>query len=316
MANILNLANCASPDSIFNVGVPPCDLSRKKIKGVIFADKGVTFSGADIASPAAFIAAVKAKTYAARGGRVYPIWDLTNFEDNTGDPSTGSIGNLTTATIVVSDAVPAFSFGYAGSEARHKVMAMIASQSLDVFLVDEGYAVYGTTDAEGVFGGYTVMQAYADTVKFIAADAVNQYRFRLTLASITEYRDQSAYVVTNTGITGAKGLVNVYLSKVSNSTNVYQIEATIEGGTNFAELYGTAVAAMTWSAKNLETGAALTLSSIAYDSTNKRFTVTVDATAYGALATGAKFQISGPAAATLFGGNVTPYEMVSLTLVK
>lgn len=316
MANILNLANCASPDSIFNVGVPPCDLAKKKIKGVILADKSVSFSGSDIASPAAFIATVKTKASAARGGRVYPIWDINNFEDNTGDPSTGSVGNLSTATIVVSDAVPSFSFGYAGSEARHKTLAAMAGASLDVFFVDESWAVYGTLDAEGVFGGYSVLQAYADTSKFIVSDAVNQYRFRLTLGSINEYRDNSIYVVTNSGILGAKGLVNVYLSKASNSTNVYQIDATIEGGTNFAELYGTAVAAMTWSAKNLADGTAVTITSVAYDSTNKRFTITFDATGYGNLASGAKIQLSGPAASVLTAGSVSPYEMVSVTLTK
>jgi hypothetical protein len=29
MADILNLANCANPDSVFNTGIPLCDLKRK-----------------------------------------------------------------------------------------------------------------------------------------------------------------------------------------------------------------------------------------------------------------------------------------------
>jgi hypothetical protein len=314
--NILSLANCASPDSVFNVGVPLCDLSKKKIKGVIFADKGVSFSGSEIASSSAFIEAVKTKTTAARGGRVYPIWDINNFEDNTGDPATGGVGNLTTATIVVSDAVPSFSFGYNGSEARMKRMSAMAAASLDIFFVDEQFAVFGTEDSEGVFGGYSVLQAYHDTSKFIVADAVNQYRFRVTLGSIAEYRDQSHYVLTNVGILAAKGLVNVTLSKASNSTNVYKIDAIADGGTNFAELHGTAVAAMAWTAKNLQTSAALTVTSIAYDSTLKCFTVTIDATAYGQLASGDKFQLSGPSAATLSAGSVKPFEMLSLTITK
>jgi hypothetical protein len=316
MADILNLANCASPDSVFNVGVPPCDLSKKKIKGIIFADKGVTFSGADVASVSAFIAAVKTKTTAARGGRVYPIWDINNFEDNTGDPSTGSVGNLTTATIVTSDAVPAFSFGYNGSEARMKRMSAMAAASLDIFFVDEQFAVYGTEDSEGVFGGFSVLQAYHDTSKFIVSDAVNQYRFRVTLGSISEYRDQSMYIVANSSILGAVGLVNVSLKKVSNATNVFQIEATVDGGTNFAELHGTAVAAMTWACKNLDTGSALTVTGVAYNSTDKRFAFTIDATAYGNLASGARFQISGPSAATMAAAGVKPFEIISLSLTK
>jgi hypothetical protein len=141
MADILNLANCASPDSVFNVGVPPCDLSKKKMKGVIFADSGVSFSGSEIASVAAFIAAVKTKSTAARGGRVYPIWDILNFEDNTGDPSTGSIGNLSTATIITQDAVPSFSFGYNGTEARHRRMAAMTSLPFTVLRHLKGFSL-------------------------------------------------------------------------------------------------------------------------------------------------------------------------------
>lgn len=316
MANILNLANCASPDSIFNVGVPPCDLAKKKIKGVIFADKGVTFTGADVASVAAFIAAVKTKTTAARGSRVYPIWDILNFEDNTGDPATGGIGNLTTATIITQDAVPSFRFGYNGTEARHKRMAAMVGASLDVFFVDEAYAVYGTQDAEGVFGGFSVLQAYADTSKFPVADAINQYSFRVTLGSITEYRDNSLYVVTNSGILAAVGLVNVQLSQLSEAANVHKIQAIADGGTNLQPLYGTAIAGLTWTATNLETGASFTVTSVAEDAALEAFTVTLDAAAWTALTAGDRVQINGPSAAALAGVNVKPFEMISVIVTK
>lgn len=316
MANILNLANCASPDSIFNVGVPPCDLAKKKIKGAIFADKDVTFTGADVASVAAFIAAVKTKTTAARGSRVYPIWDILNFEDNTGDPATGGIGNLTTATIITQDAVPSFRFGYNGTEARHKRMAAMVGASLDVFFVDEAYAVYGTQDAEGVFGGFSVLQAYADTSKFPVADAINQYSFRVTLGSITEYRDNSLYVVTNSGILAAVGLVNVQLSQLSEAANVHKIQAIADGGTNLQPLYGTAIAGLTWTATNLETGASFAVTSVAEDAALEAFTVTLDAAAWTALTAGDRVQINGPSAAALAGVNVKPFEMISVIVTK
>lgn len=316
MANILDLANCASPDSIFNVGVPPCDLSKKKMKGVIFADKGVTFTGAEIASVAAFIQAVKDKTTAARGGRVYPVWDINNFEDNTGDPATGGIGNLTNATIVTQDAIPSFRFGYNGSEARHKRMAAMSGASLDVFFVDEQFAVYGTQDAEGVFGGFSVLQAYVDTSKFIVADAVNQYAFRLTLGSISEYRDQSLYVVTNSGILAAVGLINVQLSQLSAVDNVHKIQAIADGGTNLEPLYGNELDGLTWTAINLQTGAAFVVTSVARDSALDAFTVTLDSTAWTALSVDDQVQIYGPTAAAMAAAGVKPFEMISVIVTK
>jgi hypothetical protein len=316
MADVLGLANCATPDSIFNVGVPPCDLKKKKMKGVIFADRGVTFTGAEVASAAAFIAAVKTKTTAARGGRVYPIWDLLNFEDNTGDPATGGIGNLTTATITTSDAVPAFRFGYNGTEMRHTRVSAMASATLDVFFVDEGWAVYGTLKSEGVFGGFNVLQAYGDVTKFVVSDAVNQYSFRVTLGDVTEYRDKSTYVVTNSGITAAVGLVNVVLSKLSNVTNVYKIQAIADGGTNLEPLNGAAIAALTWTATNLQTGAAFVVTSVADDTALDAFTVTLDNAAYTALASLDKVQINGPTAAALSAAGVKPYEMIPVIITK
>jgi hypothetical protein len=315
MSDIINVANCARQDSVFNVGVPPCDLAKGKIKGVIFADKGVTFSAADCASATAFIAAVKTKTTAARGGRVYPIWDLLNFEDNTGDPSTGSVGNLSTATIVTSDAVPAFSFGYNGSEARHRRMAEMAGASLDIFFVDDKFAVYGTL-VEGEFAGFSVLQAYVDTSKFIVSDSVNQYRFRVTLGSISEYRENSAYVVANSGITAAAGLVNVNLSVLSNASNVYKIKFVADGGTDLEPLYGATVAGLTFTAENLETGAAFTVTSVADDTALDALTVTLDSTAYGLLASGDRVQLNGPLAAALAGAGVKPYEFQPVIITK
>jgi len=316
MANILDLANCASPDSVFNVGVPPCDLAKKKMKGVIFADKGVVFSGSDIASVAAFIAAVKTATTAARGSRVYPIWDILNFEDNTGDPSTGSIGNLTTATIITSDAIPSFSFGYNGTEARHKRIAGMIGASLDIFFVDEAYAVYGTQVAEGQFGGFSLIQAYADTSKFIVSDAVNQYRFRVTLGSIAEYRDQSLYVVANVGLLAAVGLVNVQLSELSKTGGAVKVLAIADGGTNLEPLYTTDISALTWTATNLQTGAAHTVTSVADAPSDDAYLVTLDSTQWTALSSGDQVQINGPTAAALTAAGVAPYEMIPVIVEK
>lgn len=314
--NITNVANCASPDSVFNVGIPLCDLAKKKIRGIIFSDSGVAFSGAEIASVAAFIAAVKTKTTAARGGRVYPVWDILNFEDSTGDPATGGVGNLSTASIITNDAVPVFRFGYGGSEARHKRLSAMTGASLDVFLVDEQYAVYGRDNGNNGFSGYNILQAYPYTSKFIVADSVNQYSFRLTLSSITQYRDQSLYVVANSGLTSALGLMNVNLIYLSNSTNAYKFNAIVDGGTEFTALYGSGVAALTWTAKNLQTGAAVTLTTVAYDSTLKAFTVTIDSTMYTGLATGDQVQITPPTPAQLATAGVKPFEILPVVITK
>lgn len=314
MADLKSVPSCASPDSIFNTGVPLCDLLRKQIIGVIYSDKGVTFSSADMASSATFIAAVKTKTTAARGGRVYPVWDIQNFEDNTGDPSQGGVGNLSTAQIITQDAVPLFSFGYPGGEKRHKMMSNLAAGSYDVFFVDSGYAVYGC-DSGLNMKGYATMQNYVDAPKFIVSDAVNLYRFRTTLTSITEYRDQSAFFVTNSGIKAAVGLINVVLVHVSGTGNAKTIEAIADGGTNMQTAYGATLANVAnWTAKNMQTGAAFTITSVTQSAPN--FIVTLDTTAWTALASGDKVQINLASAATLNAAGVTPFEGIAIIVTK
>ncbi len=313
MANIMDLANCASPDSIFNAGVPLCDLAKGKMKGVIFLDKGVTFTPSDCSSVVSFIAALKAKTIAARGSRAYPVWDILNFEDNTGDPTTGSIGNLSTGNIVTSDAIPAFRFGYNGSETRHRRMALMAGSSLDVMFLDDKFAVYGTAKGDN-FGGYSILQAYADTSKFIVADAVNQYSFRISLGSISEYRDSSRFVVTNTGILAAVSLINVELKLQSSAANVHDFLIIADGGTDLGPLYGTDIDGLTFTAVNLETGDSVTVTSVAY--AGGELTITLDSTQWTALNSGDRVQINGPSATDLSGVDVKPFEIVPVIVTK
>jgi hypothetical protein len=314
--SIKNLAIAAASGGLFNTGVPPLDLKKKKMKGVIFLDRGMEFTGGDIASAAAFIAALVAATTAARGSRAYPIWDLLNFEDNTGDPATGSVGNLTTATQITSDAVPAFRYGYNGTEQRHTRMSAISGEQLDVLFIDEGYAVYGTEGANGGFSGYNVLQGYADTSKFPVSDSVNQYSFRLTLGDVTEYRDASVYIKLNSGVVAAAGLVNVTLSEFSLVSNVAKLLMIADGGTNMEPDFGAILDGLTWTAENLETGAAFTVTSVATDATNDAMTVTLDSTAWGLLSTDDRIAIYGPTAAAMAAAGVKPFEMLPVIVTK
>lgn len=315
--NLMNAANCASVDTLFNTGVPPCDIKRQKIRGIIFLDKGVYFTPADMASPAAFIAALKTKTTAPRGQRAYPMFNLLNFADGTGEPATGAIGNLTTAVINVNEATPVFTFGYDGSEAYHKRMAAMASSQLDMMLVDGGWGVFGCSTDSVNFKGYSTQQLYPYIPKFIVADAVDQYHFKATLGSITEYRDQSAYFIGNSGLSAAQGLINFQLSELSKVTNVYKIQAFADGGTSMGPLYGALLAGLTFTAKDLDNNnASMTITSIAYDATLDALTVTFDSTAWTALTSGHRIQLSPPLAAALAAAGIKPYEGYPVIITK
>lgn len=315
--NLMNVANCTNPDSLFNTGVPPCDVKRQKIRGIIFLDKGVYFTPADMATVASFIAALKTKTTAPRGQRAYPMFDLLNFADGTAEPATGGVGNLSTATFMVNEAVPVFTYGYDGSEARHKTMSAMLSSSLDMMLVDAGWAVYGCCTDGTNLKGYSVLQLYPYIPKFVVADSVDQYHFRATLSNITEYREQSAYFVANSGLVNVQGLINFKLMELSHTTNVYKIQAIADGGTSMGILYGATLAAMTFTAKDLDNNnATIAITSVAYDATLDALTVTFDSTAWPALPSGHRIQLSPPIASVLSTGGIKPYEGFSVIITK
>jgi len=315
LADILNLPNCATQETEFNTGIPLCDLIKKKIIGVIFADSGVFFTAAHRATVTAFLTELEAKTTAARGSRVYPLWDIRNYDDQTGEPTKGGVGNLTTSQVVTADGIPAFRFGYNGGEIQHQILANIESGQYDMFLVDEGYTVYGTRSGDNLVG-FSTEQIYVNPSKFQVTDRVNQYSFDVTLASMIEYKQRSGFVVTNSTITEKVGLINITMSEFSLVSNVVKLYMIAAGGTNLEPIHGAALDGLTWTAKNTSTGAAFTVTSVATDATNDVMGVTLDTTAWAALTSGDQVTIYGPTPAAMAAADIAPYEFVPYTVTK
>jgi len=311
MASLLNIGVCGADGSLAT-GKPFCDIIKGRMKGIIFADEGVTFSAADMASQSAFSTAVQTKSRAARGSRIYPIWNLNNFEDKTGDPNRGGVGNLTTKQIVTSSPIPAFDIAHSGGELLHKKLLQLEVGTYDIFLVDANNVVYGKEASTGELGGYTVYQNYVYPSKFIVSDAVNQYRFEVTLDSYQEYRDDASFFVASSAIGSIEGINNVVVTLFNQTTNVAKIKLVADGGKNLFDLAAIKTALTTAGAiiaTNDQTGAAFTITSVAAsDTTNKVFTVTLDSTAYTALSSGDTITIDMAAPSVLFGLGIDGFE--------
>lgn len=316
MADILNIPNSGATGS-GNSGVDSNDLKRKTLKGIILTDPDVEFSAADRVDLDTFMEALETATTAARGSRIFPIPDLVNFEDNSSEATQGSLGNLVNTQIDLVDAVPSFLFRHYKGEAYHKKLSRFNSQSVRIFIFDDQFALYGHKDSDGNFKGYTMSQFRTQLAKFGTTSDSGQYPFRVVLESASEYRENSAYVVCDSRLSALSGLIDVVLSVFSHSTNVVKIAANAEGsGTNIIELFnGELDAAGAWVVKNHQTGVAFTVTSYAYDSTNKVITITLDSTAYTALTSTHKVSFNLESAAALAALNVSPYESTGLVTV-
>jgi len=315
MADILNLGDCATLETTFNTGLPLCDIIKKKLIGVIFLDKGVYFTAAHRASVAAFLTELGVKTTAARGSRAYPLWNLRNYTDETGQPTKGGLGNLTTSQVIVADGIPAATFGYKGGEIQHAILSKVEAGNYDIMLVDEAYRVYGTKSGDNMVG-FSTEQIYVNISKWPVTDYVNQYSFSVTFGSMIEFKANSVFVVINSNITLNVGLNNVTATLLSSASNVHKVILTESGGKNMEVLYGTAISGATWTAKNVQTGASFTVTSVADSSSDDSYAVTLDSTAWTALSSGYKVEIFPPTPALLAAASVKYFESSSLIVTK
>ena len=301
MADILNLPNCGGTTGTFNSGVNLCDIIKDIPYGLLLMDAGVEFSAGERADVATFIAAIKTKTRAARGARVYPLWDLVNFEDTTKEATRGSVGNLSTSDIKLVDAVPGFKFGHYKGELFHQKLSKAEREKLRLMIIDQNFAIYGTKKASGAMTGYSLNEFSVDPSKFATPQGAAQYPFNVVLASLLEYKDNLAFVQCDSTLANISGLVDVNLSLFSQSTNVMKVKVLTDGDQqNLGDNYDTELAAVgAWVAKNKQTGATFTITSVVWDATNKVWTITLDSTMWTALASGDKVTIDLASASVL-----------------
>jgi len=309
MADILNLPNCGGSTSTFNSGVPLCDVIRKQPKALFLADNGFILNSAARATIAACVLALKAATRAARGARVYPIKDLTNYEDASKEPTRGTVGNLSLTDIIISTAIPAFKFQHRKGDLYHNQLAAAENANLKLFILDSAYVLYGTKTSAGDMTGYTLSEFCAELAKFATASEPSKYPFSVTLDSLTEYKENMAFIQLDATVLNVSGNVDVALSIVSQAANVLTVQVVGRGGKNLGDLYPTEIAAIgAWTLTNTQNGAAFTITSVTYNSTLKAYVITADSTAYAALTTTQKITVDLKSASELSAIGVDGYE--------
>lgn len=315
MADIANKPNCGGSTSTFNSGLPLCDVIRKAPKALLLLDSGVEFTPSDRASVATLVAAIKAKTRAARGARVYPITSLSGFTDNSKPSTKAAIGNLSIQEITMQEGVPSFTFEHYKGDLFQKQLAKAEGGALKLMILDAGNVLYGTETSSGNLTGFTLAEFKAELPKFATASAPAVYPFSITLDSIVEYRDNLMIAQLDSTVYNISGIVDANLNSTDNPpvqvANVIKIGPIGTGGKNVGVLYPSALAVVgAWVATNDQTGASVTITSVSWDSANDRFNVTLDSTAYAALASGETISVSLASPAALLALGVDGFESV------
>lgn len=318
MSNILNIPNCGGTTSTFNSGVPLCDVIRDIPYGLILVDSGLEFDDTDMASLATFITSLKTASRDARGSRIFPIWGLTNFTDNSKAPTKGSVGNLTNSEIQLVDAIPSFEFQHRNGEIFHQLLLKAETGGFTLMIVDKKYVLYGTKTSAGKFTGFSLAEFKTQLPKFQTPQATSNYPFDVTLNSITEYKENLAFIQLDSTVTSVTGIRDVTLALSSLASNVAKVTVTGLGGKDVGDLYSTELAATAaWVCKKQSDGSAVTLTSVSWDSTNNLFNVTIDSTTFTGLSSGNKLTLDLVDCAALSALGVDGFESTgAITITK
>lgn len=309
MADILNLPNLGGTTNTLNTGFPLGDIIRDIPLGMFLLDAGKELNSGDRASIVAAVAALKTASRAARGARAYPIWSLTDFQDNTKAPTKAQIGNLAIQELQLVDAIPAFEFQHRKGDLFHQLLLRAEAGGFTILLVDKKYVLYGTKTAGGNFTGYTFDEFKAQLPKFQTPQAPSHYPFSIVFSSITEWKENFAFLQLDSTIAGISGIRDVVLSQFSMVTNVLKVKLVASGGKNFATMFSTELTQATaWVVKDA-TGASVTVSA-AYDSTNGVMALTLSGTPWTGASTSAPFTCDLAPCAILAAGpiNIDGYE--------
>lgn len=303
-----------------NTGSFDCDEARKIPRKLGIGSKA--FDAADTADPVTFKTAIIAasKLPYTDSNKLLFIHKLRDPQDKTSDPTKGKVGDGPEQILL--EGLPAFEYSVEIGHDLYKRLRKLNKRRVPIFTYDDSDHWWGMKNASGKLVGPTALFFIYGATQQTTSSPVFA-KIAVAYDDANEYHDQAFYATVSLGSNEPEGLLDATLSKVSNATNVYQIDVKaptpeFEKYINFAEKYSTELASSAlFTAKTGATySTTLVLTSVAYNATLKCLTITFDSTAYTALNSGDKIKLSMVDPATLDAADVTGIEGVDLIIVK
>lgn len=302
-----------------NTGIIKCDTARGK--PLVMVIGGATFGPSDYATSAAFKAAFQAATMQATGSstKLYPFPAFEGAASSTEANRTATTGYGT--TYILGEGRPAYTFDVFTGTNTEKNLRKFNKATVPVYIFDDGGNVWGKVDASGNFAGVNA-QIFVTGSGFNDGSALSPTRVSVNFTSASDFFDYAAYVNTDFNVSDLEGLLDATLTEIAHTTNAYTIGVVVKNASlgNDVNLYSTyddaLASAALWYAQNAATGATIAITTVVKNDTVSGWVVTLDATAYGALASGAKIKIGLVAPTLLSAADVAGIEGVAIVVTK
>lgn len=298
-----------------NTGAIDCDVFRGVPTNVIFGSASI--APEDYATPDEFKASIldainQSNTVA---GKLFPVPTIQGNTDKTVAAKYATLGYGLNIKLLRSKA--GYEFDILAGTTLEKALMKFDGKTIPVMLMDDQGNIWGVTDADGNFSG-TKYLVGVEPAGF--GDAQNAKTTKITIAIIdakdfTENSRRGATDLTGSDLTGL--LDATPFETHAHASNVYHIGLKVitDSINSFLNVHDTeGYPALLADADQWTAGIAIT--TVVDDPTNDGWTMTLDTTAYAALASGAKIPISLVDVATLKEAGIVGIEGAVLTLVK
>lgn len=302
-----------------NVAAFDCDNARKYPKKLGIGGKAfTTVEAADSATfYAALIAATKLDT-----GNADKLFFINNIEEPTdarGQNTKGKVGEGVEQVLV--EGKPGFTYRVEIGQDLFKRLRKFNKRRVKIFTYDDAGNLWGAKSTDGKFVGAEAVFFISGNTQQTSSAPVSAL-IEIGYVSAKQYNDEAFYVPVELTEFEPVGLLDAYLSSVSNAANVWKIDLKAPVGQfgkfiNLSKKFNSQLVAGLYNAKtgaNYATN--LPITSRAYDSSLECETITFDSTAYGLLASGDKIKLYLDPVADLEAAGIVGIEGVEVILTK
>lgn len=270
MSIILNDPGCTTLGA--NTGQPSCALIPKNIIGALLIDKDKVFSGADIATTAAWITAVQTLCLGPLSTRAYPIFAFDGVEDETEDTTYKTLGYGSEIPNKEGKYKMTFDISRQGHYFAQQLRKFKNDHSKKViFFTSDQQVLAVKSGTAGNFTGFSMDYIYAKPVKLDdGGENPATYKVKFCLSKPIEMNDDLAMFDLGADPESTfKAILDVKLSVLAQDNAGVTVGVKIVGdNVNMFDAFSTKLADLTlWTVT--KAGAAVTPTGITADATLK-----------------------------------------------
>jgi hypothetical protein len=307
--------------SVANTGELACDKSRGIPKKIMICNG--SFSSSDYATASTLFAKLVTNSKLSKSStdKVFVLNEAQDVSDASDSNKEGSLG-LGFKTVLI-EGKPAYKIKmFAGADLL-KRLRTFNNQTVRILEFDSNNTLWGTKSGTSFIGFQAKLFFTGNKVATGQNVEEGIVEFSVSILNTSEYFDNPYWTdLSGNNIEDVKALIDVPLSYVSKSSNVYKIamkvaDSNLVDDYNIFDDYGALIAALTFTAFTGATyGTSLAITSVAVDNTLKCLTVTFDSTAFSALSSGASIKLVPPTPATMDAADVTNVELLPVIVTK